>query len=774
MAPLTAQTDSEVADSVIDNLNEFRHFEWSDFVQGRIHTTADLTKRDVDEQAKPVIDALSDILHSSFLRKELPTADSAMKALFALLLSSTHVSTNITVQSESSSFQTPSPANVARTSRLAIQAFRKGEGHTLFREHLEASRRARTLGNLVEEDNRKIQAAITAISHGHISKGKRTLTSHGLAKANEQTLHDIQDTYYPKPTAQIRDSLEALIPSITNIININPNEPPYEFTMDEMEDAIKALPEETAADSIGIRPGHIKKLLSLGHANLVNLICTNYFRRNMSKEAMAILRGGLIIPLIKDPIRNTKRPIAITGIIAKITDQIILKRHGKPTASGLTEPIQYGVGNSMASEKVALLTRAALYRNPQHGIVQYDLKNAYGLIARSLILRALIAEGNKDLIRAFYTRYYGRITLWMHMESGEIKQVEVDTGLLQGDSLAPLFFSMGFHIILRRLYNNEGRDCTLMAAFIDDLSAGGELDTLSTMTKRFQPILEEEQSGLEVNWGKTLIFCPTTHANTIAHPPPWRVMGPDQGIKVLGAYIGAPDWVRSSLAEDAKKMADDLVSVRRLPTQHALLVLRLCIVHQFNFTQRHTPPSLYGALAGNIHDLIWNTLRDLLDIPDRNVNGDLIKARQRAELPMRHGGLGLLNSVHTKFEAFLAGIGDVIMDLSETHPVLYNFLANEMLLKPYAANDPANKNIDRDHFHADIHKSVTKVKSNITAGCTAGILQTMSDTDIEKMYPSTATQLLQPHSKLQKRFANLEQDLFYRRFFGDLDDQPAP
>ena len=72
-------------------------------------------------------------------------------------------------------------------------------------------------------------------------------------------------------------------------------------------------------------------------------------------------------------------------------------------------------------------------------------------MARSLILRALIVEGNKDLIRAFYTRYYGRITLWMHMESGEIKQVEVDTGLLQGDSLAPLFFSMGFHIILRRL-----------------------------------------------------------------------------------------------------------------------------------------------------------------------------------------------------------------------------------------------------------------------------------------------------------------------------------
>ena len=96
---------------------------------------------------------------------------------------------------------------MARTSRLAIQAFRKGEGHTLFKEHLDASRRARTLGNLAEEEDRKIQAATTAISHGHISKGKRTLSSHGLAKANEQTLHDIQDTNFSKPTAQICDSL---------------------------------------------------------------------------------------------------------------------------------------------------------------------------------------------------------------------------------------------------------------------------------------------------------------------------------------------------------------------------------------------------------------------------------------------------------------------------------------------------------------------------------------------------------------------------------------
>ena len=119
------------------------------------------------------------------------------------------------------------------------------------------------------------------------------------------------------------------------------------------------------------------------------------------------------------------------------------------------------------------------------------------------------------------------------------------------------------------------------------------------------------------------------------------------------------------------------------------------------------------------------------------MNGDLIKARQRAELPMRHGGLGLLNSVHTRSQAFLAGVGDVIMDLSETHPDLYNFLANEMLLKPYVANDPANNSIDRDHFHADIHKSMAKVKANTTAGRATGILQTMSDTDMKKMYQST-------------------------------------
>ena len=425
----------------------------------------------------------------------------------------------------------------------------------------------------------------------------------------------------------------------------------------------------------------------------------------------------------------------------------------------------------MATEKVALLVRAALYKDPDHGIVQYDLKNAYGLISRTLILRALIEEGNKDLIRIFHTRYVRTILLWMRMESGELKKVEVKTGLLQGDTLAPLFFSMGFHIILRRLLqSNEGRACKLMAAFLDDLTATGPLNTLSAMTKRVQPLLDEERSGLVLNWKKTLIFCPTTHANTIVNPPPWKVMGPDEGVRVLGAYIGAPDWVRDALKKEVAEMGDILIDLRRLPAQHALLILRLCVVQQFNFIQRHTPPSLYGAIAAKTHDLIWATLRDILDIPEEGNNLNLARARKIAELPLRQGGLGLLNPVHTKFEAFLAGVGDIIDDLKGAHPEQFNFLVDHLILKPYTEQIPANKIIDRDYFHKDLHKSMEKVKVNIDEGRKKGILKNMSDADIKKSYPSKPAQLLHPHKKLQKSLANLEQDVFYQVFFAKLDD----
>ena len=362
-----------------------------------------------------------------------------------------------------------------------------------------------------------------------------------------------------------------------------------------------------------------------------------------------------------------------------------------------------------------------------------------------MVLRALIALGNKDLIRAFHTRYHTKVILWMHMEDGELKPVEVTTGLLQGDPLAPLFFSLGFHIILRRLYDYGGTDLELMTAFLDDLNAAGEINFLSRLTKRFEQILVEERSGLVINWRKTFIFSPTSPVNTIVDAPPWTMVAPNKGIKVLGAYIGDPAWVQASIAKDFKETAELLTTIKRLPTQHATLALRMSIVQRFNFIQRHTPPKLYTDTAMMMRDLINSTAFDIFHIDREDNTLDLKGARTRLENPLRYGGFGMTNPVLFRLDAFLAGIGDSIDDLRASHPRQYNFIVNELLLKAYDRRDPANKVIDRAYFHYEMHRSLAKVRHNIGEGRKLGLLKDWSDDEIKKSFPSTATQLLQPH-----------------------------
>jgi hypothetical protein len=85
------------------------------------------------------------------MRKDTQTADFALRALVALLLSASHVSTNIIVHTDSTTFETPSPANVSRTIRQAIREFRQGRGHILFKAHLEASQPASSRRGLTSE-----------------------------------------------------------------------------------------------------------------------------------------------------------------------------------------------------------------------------------------------------------------------------------------------------------------------------------------------------------------------------------------------------------------------------------------------------------------------------------------------------------------------------------------------------------------------------------------------------------------------------------------------
>lgn len=771
LAPLTHHTVTEVADNIADDLDNFASIKWSDIITNHINTTADLSVREIHRQAQCILDPLHKFLETALTEEDQATADCALKAIIGLVLTMTHVSPNSKIETEEATFHTPNPNNVAKTAETAIKAFREGKGAECLQAHLEASRKARERGGDTDEGDRRITAAITAASHGHLSKAMRTLASNGLAPATEETAVKLQETYYPAPGEAVATDFVEQLKLATDMLNAEQPQHPgtlYRFTSDEINAAIDHIAEGTAADAIGLRPGHMRILCELRYTHLINLICSFYLRGKLPAELQSILGGGMVIPLVKRPEDQSIRPIVITYILPKIVENIMTARHQAKISDTLIEPVQLGVGVAHAVTILAWAARAAFLKNPSNALVQFDFSNAYGTISRALILKELIKRKNLDLIRVFVLRYGATVRLNMTLKDGVHRHLDVNTGILQGDALAPLFFCIGVHTILQRLHSREAINTEIMGAFLDDLTCGGPPDKMTWLVNNFQRILNEEKSGLTLNMEKTLYLSPSDIFDR-DNPPHCRIVPPNEGIFVLGVPVGSPEWVRDATNREVASWAPLLVSIERLPAQHALLLLRLCIVQKYNFIQRHVPPSLIGQSAQHLHDTIWETLRTILDIPTDNTGLNIGRARRIAELPLRVGGLGLQNPTHTRGMAFLAGFGDIATSLQQYFPALHKTLQDRIVLAPPSANTPPMP-LEMQQVHADIHEGLMQVRNNLTTAHNRKLLGNITQDQRMQWYPSTPQELLHNHSKLQRSYTNLLQNIAHDDLLNSLDD----
>ena len=103
--------------------------------------------------------------------------------------------------------------------------------------------------------------------------------------------------------------------------------------------------------------------------------------------------------------------------------------------------------------------------------------------------------------------------------------------------------------------------------------------------------------------------------------------------------------------------------------QCALLLLRYCVVPRFTHVLRALPPNTVGPVAFAHHDAIMNCLSDLLGPDDPLFCRDqtlapmrdaihqtaAAVAREQAALPLRLGGLGMVNPVSVSDADFLGG-----------------------------------------------------------------------------------------------------------------------
>ena len=127
-------------------------------------------------------------------------------------------------------------------------------------------------------------------------------------------------------------------------------------------------------------------------------------------------------------------------------------------------PSQLGVRSQNGVEPLIHLSRVRLEKL---SILSVDLKNAFNSIRRDFIYIAIKNQA-PELLKPFIWAYRKRSKLFINGKH----QLDSSSGVKQGDPLAPLYFSLGYSLIIKELENqlrNSGVTETMpVMSYLDD------------------------------------------------------------------------------------------------------------------------------------------------------------------------------------------------------------------------------------------------------------------------------------------------------------------
>ena len=373
------------------------------------------------------------------------------------------------------------------------------------------------------------------------------------------------------------------------------------------------------------------------------------------------------------------RGIMVGEVIRRLVARTIAQQLG-PAVEAATSPFQFALSTKSGSECVAHCIQALCETDEQLTLTSVDGVSAFDLISRRAMMAGLESVDGGVSALPFVHLFYGRPSsyLWED-DSGTVHTINQGEGGEQGDPLMPLLFSVGQHPALlatqERLEANEW-----IFAFLDDIYILTKPERVGAV----YAVLQEElfrHAYIRINGGKTHVW------NAAGIEPPvcaalqriaevsdtsarvWRGsdIPPDrQGIRVLGAPVGHPEFVRAQME---MKQAEHQVLLDRIPAlpdlQSAWALLVHCAASRANYFLRVVPPEL-GEEFASAHDRsLWTCLCNMMGIAEDACEAT---AREAASLPLALGGVGLRSARRTHPSAYWASWADSLHMVQKRHP----------------------------------------------------------------------------------------------------------
>ena len=459
---------------------------------------------------------------------------------------------------------------------------------------------------------------------------------------------------FVQPSTEVRDTLLRKHPPAPADENLPPapdvsETPALTVSEDQVQSAIRTMPPGSAAGLDGMRPMHLKELISAeatepgrrllrSITNFVNLILSG----SVPDCARDSLFGASLCALKKKD--GGLRPIAIGSVYRRLASRIAA-RHLASVIGPELRPVQLGVGTPLGCEAAVHATREFLTAEASipTALVKVDVSNAFNTVRRDVLLSEV-----RNRCPEVYPLAFQAYSNPSPLHFGE-HIISSCCGVQQGDPLGPAFFALAIDGCARSL------KAPLNIWYLDDATIAGPAETVAEDLRTLCAGLPK--LGLQLNMTKCELFVPTDAPgeveqvyNTIsAALPEIKVTRPEQ-LTLLGSPLHKTGL--SVSIESAHTTISRLCSRLRLLDRHTALFFlsKYVSAPRVQYLLRSSPAYLELASLSNIDSTVRLALQEVCNVALTD------EAWEQAALPLRHGGLGVRSVQDLALPSYIASL----------------------------------------------------------------------------------------------------------------------